>query len=169
MKRAIPLLVVLLSLGLYSTSLAAPYAKKVEITSGTTPMGEMVIGNSRVPEASEVNIPPYPGALLFQNREAGAMKVNGKDALPYVKLLTPDEMEKVVAWYKKELASFYFEKLSLMGMNTYRFWEKKGNYGPFDLNAAMENVNLVISDGALHQDDYPKANTMIEITYRSTK
>lgn len=144
---------------------AQAYADKVKITSTTTPMGEMVISASKVPDRALVNIPPYPDALVFQTRRKGEMKTNGKDCLPYIKLLSADPPEKVFAWYKKKLASYYYQKQGFAGIYTHIFWKEKGEYKMFDIEARLLNVNVGISDGTIHKDDYPQARTMIEVTY----
>lgn len=166
MKKILMILTVI-CLCVSGLAIAGPYAEKVKITSNTTPMGQMVIMDSKVPDQTTVGLPPYPGAVIFQTRGAGTMNVNGKDSksLPYIKLLTSDDMDKVVAWYKDKLSSYYHQKQSFAGMSTHVFWKEKGDYNMFDINARMVNENVGISDGAIHKDDYPKAKTMIEITY----
>ena len=82
------MLLTAICLGASGLALAEPYADKVKITSNTSPIGQMMIKASIVPERSAVNIPPYPGAVILQTAAPGAMKMNGKDALPYIKLLT---------------------------------------------------------------------------------
>lgn len=165
--KKILMLLALICLGVSGLALAGPYAEKVKITSSTTPMGQMVIKNSKVPERFTVGIPPYPGAVIFQTREASSVNINGKESrsLPYIKLLTSDDMGKVVAWYQDKLSSYYHQKKSFAGMSTHVFWKEKGDYNMFDITARMSNENVGISDGAIHKDDYPKAKTMIEITY----
>jgi len=148
-----------------TTAFAGAYADKVKITSSTTPMGEMVIKGAKVPDASKVGIPAYPGALVFQTREYGEMKSNGKPYLAYVKLLSADPVDKVVEWYKKKLPNYFFEKKGFFGMYSYRYWKKKGDYGMMDIDAMGMNENVIVTDGGQHADDYPDAVTMIEVTY----
>lgn len=155
----------LLCLGTSGLVVAEPYADKVKITASTSEVGAMFIQGSKVPDRSAVNIPPYPGALILQTSEAGQMKMNDKDNLPYIKMLTADEIDKVVAWYKEKLPSYYYQKQGFAGMFIHIFWKQKGDYQMFDVEARMLNENVGISDGAIHKDDYPQAKTMIEITY----
>lgn len=147
--------------------MAGPLAEKVKITSSTSPMGQMMIQAAKVPDASTVGIPAYPGALIFQTREFGQMKANGEPYLPYVKLLSADPVDKVVEWYKKKLPNYFFDKKGFMGMYSYRFWKVKGDYGMLDMNAMGMNENVIVTDGTQHADDYPNAVSMIEITYES--
>lgn len=161
-------IIISLALLCLSTSglvVAEPYADKVKITDSTTPMGQMIIKGSNVPDRTAVNIPPYPGAVIMQTADAGAMQLNGKDALPYIKMLTADDMDKVVAWYQDKLSSYYYQKQGFAGMFIHIFWKEKGDYQMFDVEARMLNENVGISDGAIHKDDYPQSKTVIEISY----
>lgn len=163
--KTLMMLLTAICLGASGLALAEPYADKVKITSNTSPIGQMMIKASIVPERSAVNIPPYPGAVILQTAAPGAMKMNDKDALPYIKLLTADDMDKVVAWYKDKLSTYYYQKQGFAGMFIHVFWKEKGDYQMFDVEARMLNVNVGISDGAIHKDDYPQVKTVIEIAY----
>jgi len=167
MNKPVLLMMPLVIAAFAANSVAGPYAEKVKITSSTTPMGEMVIKGTKVPDASKVGIPAYPGAVIFQTREFGQMKSNGKPYLPYIKLLSSDPIDKVVEWYKKKLPAYFFEKKSFFGMDSNRFWKVKGDYGFMDIDAMGMNENVIISDGKQHADDYPPVVSMIEITYES--
>ncbi len=167
MNKLIAMIGVLMFSVVGSQALADPFAEKVKITSGTTPLGQMAIDNAKVPDASQVGIPAYPGALIFQTREFGQMKSNGKPYLPYVKLLSADPVDEVVEWYKKKLPDYFFEKKGFLGMYSYRFWKVKGDYGMMDMDAMGMNENIVVTEGKQHADDYPDAVSMIEITYES--
>ena len=165
--KKIMMLLIPIFMGSCLMATAEPYAEKVKITSGTTPMGQMVIKDSKVPDRSTVSMPPYPGAVIFQTRDSGSAEINGKavNTLPYIKLLTSDDMDKVVAWYKDNLSTYYYQKQGFAGMFTHIFWKEEGDYNMFDIYARMVNENVGISDGEIHKDDYSKAKTMIEITY----
>jgi len=148
-------------------SWAEPYAPKVKITQGTSAMGRMFINMANIPDKSAVGIPPYPGAVVLQTREPGAMQgSDGKPYLPYIKLLTADPIDKVVSWYKAKLPSWQYQKLDFMGGISHRFWKIKGNHGPMDMDAMGTIPNVVISDGTQHADDYPPVKTMIEMAYQ---
>jgi hypothetical protein len=166
MKRFIIVTAAILSLSASGFAIAAPYASKVKITSGTSPIGQVFIKAAKVPDASAVGIPAYPGGVILQTRQKGAMKTDaGKAYLPYIKLLTPDSVDKVVAWYKAKLPRYFYQKKGFFGMNSYRFWKVKGDYGMMDMDAMGTIENVIISDGTQHADVYPKVSTMIEITY----
>ncbi len=110
MKKLIGITLIMVCLGLSSAALAAPYAAKVKITSNTSPLAQMFIKEAKVPDASAVAIPAYPGAEILQTRGYGDMKANGKSYLAYVKLLGPDPVDKVVAWYKEKIPSYFYQK-----------------------------------------------------------
>jgi len=165
MKHRIITVAMLILTLLGNAAQAGPYAEKVNITSSSSPMGQLFIKDAKVPDASKVGIPAYPGAVIFQTREFGQMKGNGIPYLPYIKLLSSDPVEIVVNWYKQKLSSFFFEEKDFFGMISYRFWKVKGDYGMMDMNAMGTIENVIISDGKLHVDDYPSAVSMIEITY----
>ncbi len=166
MKKAIIFSVWIIFTGYISTALAEPYAPKVEITASTTMMGQMVIKAAKVPDRSAVAIPPYPGAVILQTRQSGDMQTSdGRPYLPYIKLLSSDPIDKVVAWYKKKLPSYFYQKSGFLGMYSHRFWKVKGDYGMMDMDAMGTVSNVIISDGKQHADDYPPAKAMIEITY----
>lgn len=153
------------SMCVISLAFAEPYANKVEITSATSPLGQMVINAAIVPDQSAVDIPAYPGAVIFQTYGAGAMDANGTASLPYIKMLTPDQIDKVVAWYESQLPTYYHQKEEFFGTVINVFWKEKGNYNALDMEARMSHQNIGISDGSMHKDDYPQSTTMIEISY----
>jgi len=166
MKRLIIVTATILSISASGLAIATPYASKLKITSATSPIGQAFIKAAKVPSASAVGIPAYPGGVILQTRQKGAMKTDaGKAYLPYIKLLTSDSVDKVVAWYKSKLPKYFYQKKGFFGMNSYRFWKVKGDYGMMDMDAMGTIENVIISDGSQHADVYPKASTMIEITY----
>jgi len=166
MKKTIIITATILSLSAGGFVMAAPYASKVKITSRTSPIGQVFIKAAKVPEASAVGIPAYPGAVILQTRQKGAMKTDaGKPYLPYIKLLTSDSVDKVVAWYKAKLPRYFYQKEDFFGTNSYRFWKVKGDYGMMDMDAMGTIENVIIADGSQHADVYPDVTTMIEITY----
>lgn len=165
MKELSAMTTLLMSILVSGFALAGPYAEKVAITADTTLMGQMVIKGSKVPDASVVGIPAYPGALVFQTRELGDMESNGQPYLPYIKLLSADPVEKVVEWYKTNLPAYFYQEVDFYGTYSHRFWKVKGDYGVMDIDAMGTNENVIISDGKQHNDDYPSAVSMIEVTY----
>jgi hypothetical protein len=167
MKNKIATAAMLIFAVMGTSVVAGQFDEKVKITSNTTPLGQMVIKAAKVPDASVIGVPAYPGALIFQTREFGQMKSNGRPYLPYVKLLSADPVDKVIEWYKKELPDYFFEKKGFLGMYSYRFWKVKGDYGMLDMDAMGMNENIIVTDGKQHADDYPDAVSMIEITYES--
>ncbi len=154
--------------GVASGAWAETYAPKVPVTSSTSAMGRVVIQSAKVPDSSVVGIPAYPGALVIQTREAGAMQASdGKPYLPYIKLLSSDTVDKVVKWYRERLSGWYYQKVSIFSMaESHRFWKEKGDYGMMDMDAMGTVPNVIVSAGKQHADDYPPAEAMIEVTYQ---
>ena len=79
MKKLIATSLALTFAGLSNLAMADPYADKIEITSGTNPMSQMVIETAKVPDRALVGIPAYPGAKVFQTRDAGEMEIKPID------------------------------------------------------------------------------------------
>ena len=146
--------------------LAEAYAEKVEITSTTSEMSKMVIENSVVPDRDAVGIPAYPGARLFQSDEASEMTMNGVtvQTLPYLKLLSTDPVEKVVAWYKEQLPSYGHK--DVYGMS-WVFWKGEGEFDAMDMEQTMTRQNVTISDATVlgFDEDMQGAKSLIQVVY----
>ena len=153
--------------GLFSANLLAePYADKIEITSSTSPMSKMMIEAAKVPDRASVGIPPYPGAKIFQTRDAGEMEVNDENikTIAYVKLLSTDPVDKVVAWYKEQLASYGHK--NAYGV-AWVFWKGAGEYNSMDMTQSMTIENVQITDATVigYEDDLKGAKSVIEVSY----
>lgn len=64
-----------------------------------------IIRDSVVPDAAKVGIPAYPGAVIIRT-----FAINDQpfkyEGLPIIELITTDDYETVVAYYKKQLPSW---------------------------------------------------------------
>ena len=167
MMKSMIITLIWTALAINNYAIAEPYADKIKVSSKISEFGKMMIVGSKVPDKSSVPIPPYPNAVVLQTSDAGQMQFNGKNGLAYIKLLTSDDINKVVAWYKKQLPTYFYQKKGFMDMFIHTFWEKEGDYNLFDMEARSLNMNVSISDGAIHKDDFPETQSMIEISYKS--
>lgn len=167
MKNKVLLLSVSMVVGVFSTNLLAePYADKIKVTSKTSAMSKMMIEGANVPDRDSVGIPPYPGAKIFQTRDVGEMSVNDETftALAYVKLLSTDPVEKVVAWYKEQLPSYGHK--DFYG-TSWIFWKGDGDFKPMDMKQMMtiENVQIINAAVMGYDEDMKGAKSAIEVTY----
>lgn len=73
-------------------------------------VGQIEITKNNVPEKEAVEAPPYPNARIIGAGPASEMKVGGvtRRILPMVTLVSKDEVEKVVAFYKKKLEGWNY-------------------------------------------------------------
>lgn len=153
--------------GLLSADLLAePYADKIKINSNTSPMSKMVIEGANVPDRASVGIPPYPGAKIFQTRDVGEMSANDETfkTIAYVKLLSTDPVDKVVAWYKEQLPSYGHK--DVYGI-AWVFWKGEGEYNSMDMRQAMTIENVQITDATVmdYENDMKGAKSVIEVSY----
>jgi len=145
---------------------AEPYADKIEITSKTSPMNQMVIKASKVPDRSAVGIPCYPGAKILQTKDVSEVEMNGQKykTLAYIKLLSTDPVDKIAAWYKEQLKGYTYE--DLFGMPV--FWKGKGKFNGLDMRQRMTIQNVGLSEPIPemgYDKDMKGVQSVIEITY----
>jgi len=149
-----------------------PFAPKVIPPSGISKespdyFGVQILNASKVPEKDEVGVAPYPGAKVIQAKDAGPMEVNGQtyDCLKYIKILTPDNLDAVEAFYKDTLKDFRFK--SEFGGMIRLFWKGENELSPLDPGMMCTTPNVSLSDTAgMYETLMPGAKTSIEITYR---
>ena len=153
--------------GLLSADLLAePYADKIKITSNTSEMSKMVIEGANVPDRASVGIPAYPGAKILQTRDVGEMEANDESfkTIAYMKLLSKDPVEKVVAWYKEQLPSYGHK--DFYGVS-WAFWKGEANFNAMDMTQTMTRENVMISDATVigYDSDMKGAKSVIEVSY----
>lgn len=170
MKRIISLVSVAVLI-IWTPAIAGePYAPKVDVPKNVGPesqMSAMIINAAQVPDKSAVEIPPYPGARVFQTRQAGEMTANDKKikTLPYIKLLSTDPQDKIVAWYKKQLKGYTAEDVFGTG---WMLWKQKGKFNALDIRDTMTHQNVYISKAIAafgYDKDMKGTKSVIEITY----
>lgn len=151
---------------------AEPYAPKADAPKNVgqnSPqyMSVMIINAAQVPDKSVVEIPSYPGAKVFQTKNASEMNANNKmyKTLPYIKLLSTDPPDKIVAWYKNQLKGYTYE--DVFGV-AWVFWKGEGTFNGMDIRQRMTIQNVGISEAiaAMGYDDVMKGTqSVIEVTY----
>ncbi len=167
MRKPTVVIAMLLSFCVSSFVIAEPYADKVQVTSSTSPMSQMMIKGANIPDRALVEIPAYPGARIFQTREAGEMTMNDEvyKTLAYIKLLSTDPVEKIVAWYKEQLGTYTYE--DVFGVS-WVFWKGEGEFNGLDMRqrTTIQNVGVSETIAAMEYDkDMKGVKSVIEVTY----
>ncbi len=161
----------MISYGLTLAFAGEPYAPKVAVPKNVKPnsleyMSVYMVQSAKVPEKAKVEVPPYPGAYVIQTKGKSKMEVNGKEltCLHYIKLITMDEVKKVVAFYKDKLKGYRF--LSEFGGSIQVYWKGKEKFNPIDMRDTCTTPNVFIGKAKGMWDELMKgAKTTIEITY----
>lgn len=156
----------------FSVFAGDPYAPKADVPKNVSQddpqmMSIMMINAAKVPERSAVEIPPYQGARVFQTKDASEMTMNNKKykTLPYIKLLSIDPPEKIVAWYKEQLKGYTYE--DVFG-SSWVFWKGKGKFNGLDMRqrTTIQNVTISKAIAAMGYDkDMKGTKSVIEVTY----
>jgi hypothetical protein len=148
---------------------AEPYASKVDLPKNADKnnLSVMVINAATVPDKSAVGIPSYPGARVFQTKRAGEMRANDKkyQTLPYIKLLSTDPPDEIVAWYRDQLEEYTYE--DVFGV-AWVFWKGEGKFNGMDIRQRMtvENVGISEAIAAMGYDEVMQGTqSIIEIAY----
>lgn len=149
---------VLLAVTAAPAALAEPFAAE-----GPAPAGIKL----QVPERYAVPFPPYPGAQVVMTRDASTMEVNGASVrcLPYLKLATTDDPDKVEAFYKAELEGFRFK--SHFGGVARIFWRGDVELSPTKMALMCQTPNVSISKALGFE--MPEAQAVVEITYEAVQ
>ncbi len=147
---------------------ADPYAPKSEVPAGIEAEKYLrhKIGEITVPQAEEVGIPAYPGAVVV-----GMSKIDKKRTHPVLTLISSDERSTVSDFYKKHLADWKYEAKKIEEY----FWTGEKYFSP--ARASNQNhPSLILSDldknSFLSSEEIglmPSAKTRIRITYSPVK
>jgi hypothetical protein len=153
-KAFLAFAVVLLSFG---TLHAEPYAPLLTPPAGinendpVTRLSVSYLKSSKVPEAHQVPVPAYPGAVVTQ--------VAPTDKYVCIRLLSADDAQKVGKFYGARLSGWKTRHMESMGIFT--FWE--GADDPFQAGAGegkLVEITPVKGDRLM-----PSARTKIGIFY----
>jgi hypothetical protein len=108
-KMIILALAALLAIGLISMALAGCGTSTTAVktpsgqTSDNSSKGETT-GTVRTPTEAELGVPVYPNAKMDENAMLTSTDAQGKKSVIAASLWTPDSTDKVIAWYKDQLA-----------------------------------------------------------------
>ena len=120
--------------------------------------------DSVIPEAASVGIPAYPGAVIIRT-----FAVNERppkyEGLPIIELISTDDYETVIAFYKKKLATWKDAEL----LSAYYF-AQYGNinfFKPEEPHVGIHKMENYYRSGdkALLRKLLPGAQTLIKVFY----
>jgi len=152
--------------------LAEDFAPKVDPPKNLTDRSFWVktIEAWKVPSASEVGVPAYPGAQIVQLNGPSKMESNGQEmnTLPIVILETEDEPAKVAAFYKEKLTGWKHEnKFGMFDV----FWKGSEDFNFMDIDQAATRANIIIQEPIASDPDrmMPTSKARIQIVYDPSK
>ena len=159
-------LFVFLSLSLVSIIAAAePFAPRPQIPEGM--VDSYMVKSARdsvIPEAARVGIPAYPGAVIIRT-----FAVNERppkyEGLPIIELISTDDYETVIAFYKKRLPTW--RNAELMSAYYFAQFGHLNFFKPEEPHVGihkMENYYLA-GDKNLLRKLLPGAQTLIKVFY----
>jgi hypothetical protein len=94
------------------------------------------------------------------------MEVNDESfkTIAYMKLLSTDPVDKVVAWYKKQLPSYGHK--DFYGVS-WAFWKGEASFNSMDMTDVMTRENVIIGDATVigYDDELKGAKSVIEVSY----
>jgi len=135
---------------------------RADLDDSNARMRRMILDAAVVPGRAEVGVPPYPGARVVQVQAPGSEQVNDVVALPLVWLISDNEPEAVVEFYRRELSGW---SLGEFYLNTW-FWEGDGPYNPIDESGlTMPGIGVMAALPG-RADMFPGTRSEIQIRYR---
>jgi len=160
------LMLAIVAAGLTTTLLAAePFAPRAAIPTG---MEESYLGEgirqAAIPETGQVGIPAYPGAVVIRSY-AVTERPPGYTGLPIMELISADDFDTVVAFYKQRLSGWGEAEL----MSAYYFAEH-GNINFFTPEEPHVGVHRLASyfreaEREMLQRVLPGGRTLIKVFY----
>lgn len=119
---------------------------------------------SAIPEAARVAIPAYPGAVIIRTF-AVKERPPKYEGLPIIELISVDDYETVIAFYKKQLPNWRNAEL----MSAYYF-AQNGNlnfFKPEEPHVGIHKMENYYRDGdkKLLRKLLPDAQTLIKVFY----
>jgi hypothetical protein len=143
-----------------------PYARKAPIPedAANDPYLNVEINsvtNATVPSRSEVEAPPYPGAMIIRSIPPRTLSA-GSDrytTLPVLVLVTPDEPEQVIAYYEEWLSHWSRQEIRF----AHYFWLGGDDFDPLQMSGKVTPSVQVIQAGDIRL--VPDAKTEIHVRY----
>lgn len=165
-KAAVKMASLFLLLTILSMNVVAePFAPRPQIPADVDDSYQVQSArDSVIPEASSVGIPAYPGAVIIRT-----FAVNERppkyEGLPIIELISTDDYETVIAFYKKQLATWKNAEL----LSAYYF-AQYGNinfFKPEEPHVGIHKMENYYRSGdkALLRKLLPGAQTLIKVFY----
>ena len=131
-------------------------------------VGQIEVTKENVPEKEAVEAPPYPNARIIAAGPASEMKLGSitRRMLASVTLVSKDEVEKVVAFYKKKLQGWnYAQEYGMFHV----FW--KGTKDQKDMSGPeVPTVVITSTDGSAPNEQHLQGlKTRIVVYYGKKK
>jgi hypothetical protein len=119
------------------------------------------VTNAVVPSRSEVEAPPYPGAVIIRSVPPRTLSAQGEPytTLPVLVLVTPDEPEQVIAYYEEMLSNWSGEEIRF----AHYFWLGEPDFDPLQMSGKTTPSVRVIPAGNIRL--VPDAKTEIHVRY----
>jgi hypothetical protein len=150
---------------LSANSAAEPFAPRPQIPADVTDAYQAKSArDSVIPDAAKVGVPAYPGAVIIRTFAINERppKYTG---LPIIELISADDYETVIAFYKKQLASWKDAEL----LSAYYF-AQHGNinfFKPEEPHVGIHKMENYYRSGdkELLRKLLPGAQTLIKVFY----
>ncbi len=143
-----------------------PYARKAPIPADppNDPFLNVEINsvtNAIVPSRTEVEAPPYPGAVIIRSIPPRNLSARGEryTTLPVLVLVTPDEPERVIAYYEEMLSNWSGQEIRL----AHYFWLGGPDFDPLQMSGKVTPSVQVIQAGDIRL--VPDAKSEIHVRY----
>lgn len=130
----------------------------------SVPMLVMMMEQSVIPSASDVNIPVYPGAQIMTTMGAMEMTSNGEKmtSYPSMSTLTTDETADVVAFYQGQLGGWKYKEF----YGSHSFWNGGEDSNPLDITGQFSLVSILpLPETDSVRAIWPEMRTRIDIRY----
>jgi hypothetical protein len=151
--------------GLSANVVAEPFAPRPQIPAEVADSYQAQSArDSVIPEAVRVGIPAYPGAVIIRSFAVGERPPK-YEGLPIIELISADDYQTVVAYYKKQLPDWTDAEL----LSAYYF-AQNGNLNFFKPEEPHVGVHKMenyyrAGDKELLRKLLPGAQTLIKIFY----
>ncbi len=148
-----------------SAALAEPFAPRAQIPAEITDNYlAKSVRDSAMPDQARVGIPAYPGAVMIRSF-AVAERPPSYEGLPVIEMISNDDYDAVIAFYKKQLASW--EGAELMSAH---YFAQHGNINfikPEEPHVGVHKLEKYfrVGDKAVLRQMLPGAQTFIKIFY----
>lgn len=148
-----------------SPAMAEPFAPRPQISEEIADSYLAKIAReSVIPDQARVGIPAYPGAVVIRTF-AVAERPTNYEGLPVIEMISSDNYESVIGFYKKQLATWQGAEL----LSAYYF-AQHGNinfFKPEEPHVGVHKIETYYRQGdkAVLRQLLPGAQTLIKVFY----